>query len=267
MRKSNPIKLHKTSSKTYPQAADSPQQIHTQRVYNPNRAMQYFDRLNSLVNLVVGAVNSIACNALVDAVNELRKSKHYKFKAKQEAKQAIEAYEAWERAHTKNFGDRYNLFLDYLSAAEEAIQPDIDKLYWAIKQVLDKHKTEEAALKSKIETARTLLEYAVCMYDKTLETCRKETGIDFDFLMRPARLTAALHHWTRCEDIVSRTKGETINLNNDPNCVLAFKVIENKITSEEFINRAGWQSLQENPECRKYVSDEDYEALEAAAAS
>ena len=140
MKRSNPIKLHKTSSKSYPQAADSPQHIHTQRVYNPNRAMQYFDRLNSLVNLVVGAVNSIACNALVDAVNELRKSKHYKFKTKQEAKQAIEAYEAWERTHTKNFGDRYNLFLDYLSAAEEAIQPDIDKLYWAIKQVLDKHR-------------------------------------------------------------------------------------------------------------------------------
>lgn len=32
------------------------------------RAMQVFDRLNSLVNLVVGAVNTIAGNAMFDAI-------------------------------------------------------------------------------------------------------------------------------------------------------------------------------------------------------
>lgn len=186
-----------------------------QKVYNPARAMAQFDRLNSLVNLVVGAVNSVATNAMMDAVFILRKTPYYKHETKKRIKLAVADYERWERVHTQNFGDRYNLFLDYLSLTEEQIQKHVDILYYSIKAALDKARVPESDIKAKVELARTLLEYACYIYDSMIDTCRKQTGLNFDHLMRPARLTAALHQWTLVRDLSCQTDC-VVDLNEDP---------------------------------------------------
>ena len=231
------------------------------RVYNPQRAMSHFDKLNSLVNLVVGAVNSVATNAMVDAVFILKKTHYYKFAIKHHIKEAMADYERWEHVHTQNFGERYNLFLDYLSTAEEEIQPHIDILYYSIKNVMDKAKLEHSDIKARVELVRTLLEYSCCIYDQLIETCLKSTGLNFDKLMRSARLTKALHHWTIVESHICKCTTD-IDLNKDPKCRMAFNIIEQKLTSEDFFNKAGYIALQQNPDCRRFVPDEDYEELQ-----
>ena len=55
----------------------------------------------------------------------------------------------------------------------------------------------------------------------------------------------------------------SISLDDDPNCKLAVEIIEKKLTSEDFLNKAGYDALKLNPECIKgSISDEDLKVLE-----
>ena len=86
--------------------------------------------------------------------------------------------------------------------------------------------------------------------------------MNFDSIMRPARLTKCLHAMNMVCSVMCRTRDDTdINLNDDSNCCLAFRIIETKMTSEDFLNKAGFEALSLNPETRKYVSEEDYNEL------
>lgn len=238
-----------------------------------------FNRLNSLINLVVGAVNTIAGRAVFDAKSELFKRKDiYRQEVKMNAKLAEKAYYDYERLHTRNFGGRYNLFLDYLSAVEDNIAKDIDILTYSIAQVLTKHNQKDAMLKAKVETARTMCEYACCMFDRLIKEANTRlraeqvqmfglqvTSKPFDFMpyFAPARLTAVFHYWDKITARLCKTgKGEEqIILNTDPNCKLAFEIIERKVTSEDFINKAGYEALKLNPEHVREISEEDYNEL------
>ena len=126
---------------------------------------EQYHKLNSLMNLVVGAANTIAGRAVIDTKNELYKRKDlWRHEIKLNARLAEKTYYDYERLHTRNFGDRYNLFLDYLRAVEDNIGKDVDMLTYSIAQVLSKHNQKDAMLKAQIETARTMCEYAYLFY-------------------------------------------------------------------------------------------------------
>src|SRR5574344_1908854 len=134
-----------------------------------------FNKLNSLINCVVGAVNTIAGKAVIDTKNELYKRKDlWRQEIKMNARLAEKAYYDYEAIHTRNFGDRYNLFLDYLSAVEDNIGKDVDMLTYSIAQVLSKHNQKDAMLKAQIETARTMCEYACCVFDRLIKEANKK---------------------------------------------------------------------------------------------
>ena len=108
-------------------------------------------KLNSLVNLVVGAVNTIAGKAVIDAKNELYKRKDlWRHEIKYNARLAEKKYYDYEKIHMRNFGVRYNLFLDYLSAIEENISKDVDMLTYSITQLFSNHNQTDAMLKAQI---------------------------------------------------------------------------------------------------------------------
>ena len=243
---------------------------------------EQFYKLNSLMNLVVGAANTIAGRAVIDTKNELYKRKDlWRHEIKLNARLAEKAYYDYERLHTRNFGDRYNLFLDYLSAVEDNIGKDVDMLTYSIAQVLSKHNQKDAMLKAQIETARTMCEYACCVFDRLIKEANKKVynecckyslstmqlrkPFDYTPYFAPARLTAVFHYWDKVTARLCKTgKGEEqIILNTDPNCKLAFEIIERKLTSEDFLNKAGYDALKLNPECIKgSISEEDLKELE-----
>ena len=131
---------------------------------------EQFYKLNSLVNLVVGAVNTIAGKAVIDTKNELYKRKDlWRHEIKYNARLAEKRYYDYEKVHMRNFGVRYNLFIDYLSAIEDNIGKDVNMLTYSIAQVLSKHNQTDAMLKAQIETARTLCEYACCVFDRLMK--------------------------------------------------------------------------------------------------
>lgn len=243
---------------------------------------EQFYKLNSLVNLVVGAANTIAGRAVIDTKNELYKRKDlWRHEIKYNARLAEKTYYDYEAIHTRNFGDRYNLFLDYLSAVEDNIGKDVDMLTYSIAQVLSKHNQKDAMLKARIETARTMCEYACCVFDRLIKEANKKVHnecckyslstmqlrkpFDYTPYFAPARITPVFHYWDKVTARLCKTgKGEEqIILNTDPNCKLAFEIIEKKLTSEDFLNKAGYDALKLNPECIKdSISDEDLKELE-----
>lgn len=241
--------------KTYVQHAPSARQ---------RQAEEVFDRLNSLVNLLVGAVNTIAGKAMFDAIERVKPTPYYRHELKRHLKEAERTYYAYEKRHIQNFGDRTQLFYDYLDTAEEDIQPHVDILRLTIKSMLDKYRQSGTELKAYVETARNLLAFAVHLYDLQVKTADEAApGIHFDKYMNPARLTGTLYHFERAADMICKTEGgAAIDLNKDKDVVLAFHIIEKKLTSEQFLNRVGYEALQLNPECRKYVTPEDWAELE-----
>ncbi|MDE6152453.1 MAG: hypothetical protein K2G12_10795 [Prevotella sp.] len=228
------------------------------------KAEAAFERLNSLMNIVLGAANTVAGKAVYDAREHLAKDKHlWKHSMKRYMNEACHAYDSYEKAHMRNFGDRYRLFLDYLDSVEDGIQPHVDCLRFSIKQVLDRHGEPRSSAMAYVQTARTLVEYSCGVYDKMIEETKEQSGMDFDSIMRPARLTRCLHAMNMVCSVMCRTRDDTdINLNDDSNCCLAFRIIETKMTSEDFLNKAGFEALSLNPETRKYVSEEDYNELQ-----
>ena len=239
-----------------------------------------FNKLNSLINCVVGAVNTIAGKAVIDTKNELYKRKDlWRHEIKMNARLAEKAYYDYEAIHTRNFGDRYNLFLDYLSAVEDNIGKDVDMLTYSIAQVLSKHNQKDAMLKAQIETARTMTQYACDIFDTIIREANKKVSdlciqnfksvrlrkpFDYTPYFAPARLTSVFHYWDKVTARLCKTEGkEPISLNDDPNCKLAFQIIERKLTSEDFLNKAGYDALKLNPECIKgSISKEDLKELE-----
>lgn len=237
---------------------------YARKIQDKDAAMKEFEHLNSLVNIVLGATNTTAGKILYDAKNVLSENKKiWRHEIKHDMKAACKAYDDYEHLHIQNFGDRYQLFLDYLDSVEDEIQPHIDRLRIAIKQALDKYNEPDSDIKSYVETARVIVEYSCKIYDMLLKKAKEKSGIDFNNLMRPARLTATLNNIDKVATRVCKLNNVTdIDLNNDDNCRLAFRVIENKLTSEDFINRTGYEAITLNPESRKYVSDEDFNELE-----
>ena len=239
-----------------------------------------FAHLNSLMNLVIGAVNTIAGKAVIDAKDELfRRKDLWRFEIKKNARLAEDAYYEYEKVHTRNFGDRYNLFLDYLNAVEDNIEKDVNMLTMSIAQVLTKHNQKDSMLKARVETARTMSEYACSMFDSLIEKAnnkvntrcmklilsRKMKPFDFKPSFAAGRITGVFHYWDKVTSVLCKpdNKGESISLNDDPNCKLAFQIIERKLTSEDFLNKAGYDALKLNPECIKgSISEEDLKELE-----
>ena len=241
---------------------------------------EQFYKLNSLMNLVVGAVNTIAGKAVIDTKNELYKRKDlWRQEIKMNARLAEKAYYDYEAIHTRNFGDRYNLFLDYLSAVEDSIAKDVNMLTYSIAQVLTKHNQTDAMLKAQVETARTMSQYACDIFDTIIREANKKVSdlciqnfksvrlrkpFDYTPYFAPARLTSVFHYWDKVTAKLCKTEGkEAISLNDDPNCKLAFQIIERKLTSEDFLNKAGYDALKLNPECiKESISEEDLKELE-----
>ena len=237
-----------------------------------------FNKLNSLINCVVGAVNTIAGKAVIDTKNELYKRKDlWRQEIKMNARLAEKAYYNYEAIHTRNFGDRYNLFLDYLSAVEDSIAKDVNMLTYSIAQVLTKANQTDAMLKAQIETARTMTQYACDIFDTIIREANKKVSelciqnfksvrlrkpFDYTPYFAPARITPVYHYWDKVTAKLCKTEGkEPISLNDDPNCKLAFQIIERKLTSEDFLNKAGYDALKLNPDCISTIAAEDYQEL------
>lgn len=228
------------------------------------KAWRVFEELNTIINLVVGGINTIAGKSMSDAIERVKVTGYFRHDVKSNLNKCVKMYFDYEKRHLTNFENNKRLFLDYLDYVENNIQKDVDIFRISIKSLLDKYGETESELKSYVEAARTLLNLACHIYDAQIDVAReKAPTIDYNSYMYPARLTGVAKHFENAADVICKTRKDVvIDLNEDKNCVLAFRTIQAKITSEDFINKAGYEALKLNPENIAQVSLEDFKILE-----
>lgn len=209
-----------------------------------------FEHCYSRLNLVVGAANSIAGKWLFDAVEMMEQDKKlFRFTIKHEAHFCKKMFNDYEKAHLTDHGGMKQFYIDYLDVMDDRVQPHAEKMYWAIKNRLDKENVENSALFAKMQMATTLIDYSVYLYDYLIADVKATRGYDFDRIMRPARLKGLERCWTAlCNRVCKLPKGVTIDLNEDTVCMLGFRCIENILTNEDELNRAGGEALRLNPD-------------------
>ncbi|MCI6672412.1 MAG: hypothetical protein MSG77_07735 [Prevotella sp.] len=213
--------------------------------------------ISSTFHTTVGSVNDIAHSYLVDAVNEIKKTKHYRHDIKHACKEALERYKNFERREQAtmqhSYVDRRVLYMDFLDGVMAQVQGDIFKLYMTIKQHLDRQKAKESKLKAHVFLAHILLDLSVHFFDAFAEAMKNRVaGVDLRGTFLAGRLAYVFNIW---DEVVKRLTPELHGKDIDdiPNARLAAQIIEQKLSDVEVLYKAGREAVELNKETAEEV--------------
>lgn len=200
-----------------------------------NRIVSKHEPLVVLATYNILFTNDIVCGEIIDAFSRLEKSPLFRQRTKQLARQAVLAQKSYERLVNEIISDRCTFFADANETFAEEVNRHVQVLYWCIKREMDKHNVEHSDVLSKLETARTLCDFACQQFDKRLEelkqTDRRFSGFHLDYL----RLTNLL----RLMNELMRTFYLPCLLDfNTPGCLSAIDILAKKLVDADKIARA-----------------------------
>lgn len=222
--------------------------------------VEAFRRCYSRLNVVLGAANSIAGHYLAQSVEMLRKDKKLcRFEVKHIANECLRLFDAYERAHLTDYSGLKAFYITYLDMMDDKCLPHTERMYWAIKNRLDRDRVQRSDLVAMVELTLTLIDYSVVIYDSLIADVHRKTGYDFNRVLHPARLGPLLKQWENLERKVCRTpKGVKIDLNQDPVCLTGLRCIENVLTNADIHDRAAQEALKLCPDiAAQYGIDPD----------
>ena len=229
------------------------------------RYMEGFDHTNSLINMLVGVANEVARLAISDGMNALRNAGMYRQHVKKLCNETLRRQEQYESVHNNNFGDRLQMWIDYLDSVEEEYRPHIFNIYMSIKQQLDKYRIPQSEAKARVECGRICATMAVAQFDVIMQDMRDRYGADYTPHFIKGRYDGPLHTWTQlCEEVIGKDDDPaySIDFTHDPNCHLAFDVLSRKLNDPDFLNRIGSKAISMNIDvAKKYATDEDLAEL------
>lgn len=209
---------------------------------------------------MIGTANQTAYLAMDDAIEAMRDSGMLRQQVKVKATKAIQEYERYDKAVKQYFhdlgDDRYYLWADLVARAADRLQPDVDKLFFAIKNRIDEKRCRNSAVLAKIQTAVALVTLSTLMYDTMAAQYKRQTMIKIAETFRGGRLTTVESNWKAVGDLTGRQVMQDVNLRDDPQCQLGVQVILARYQSAEFLNEAAGEALRLNPEIEeKYLND------------
>ena len=209
------------------------------------------DRISAAAYVVVLCVNDIADASLRDAVAELRTTKYYRHDVKRISRMCLAKYDTFGKRVETVLRNRFQFWMDLADAYSENMQPHVSKLYWSIKNLLDRNFETDSAVKARLCTAEFMLSAAASNFKGYFDAQAEKYGVDIRTWFREADLTNILHMWSRVCDIVLARKTphcKPIDIAHDPTCALAGKCIANLMLSSDIINAAGKAAILANPD-------------------
>ena len=154
------------------------------------------------------------------------------------------------------YGDRRAFLMDYMDSWQEYMKHDVDIFRFSISAYLMKlGYDKENMLMTLVFAAHVMLEYACTLWDYFLDISKERTGLDLSQEYKAARLTSVYNYW--CSVSQSLDPRDTVDLDKDKNCRMAFDIIQRKATSADSINKAGEQALDYNEDVRQWANDYD----------
>ena len=242
-------------------------------VWDIRRAMliQQHDRYEELQDemakqfwSMIGTANQVAYMAIDDAVEQMRETGMLKQKQKQKAMKALEEYHRYERnayEHFREVGmDRYAFWQDFVGRAAEKLQPDVQRLHYAIKNVIDRAGVRNSETMASIQTGVALVTLSTLMFDTMAEKFQRQTMGDVGMIFRGGRMTAVERNWLEVADVTGRQVIKDVNLRDDPQCQLGINVILTRYQSADFLNEAASEALRVNPAICEQLTDEEKES-------
>ena len=206
---------------------------------------------------IIGSSNQMAYIAMDEAVDALKEAGLFRQQVKQSAQRALAEYEKYEKLCTRHFkdydDDRYYLWQDLIGRAAGKLEPDIQKLYFAIKSKIDRYKVRNAVALAKVQTAMALVSLANLLFDEMAAKFQRQTPVRIADNFKAGRITACESHWRLVGYFTGRTDLADVDLRNDPQCQLAVQVILTRYQAADFLNDAAKEALELNPDVeRKY---------------
>lgn len=209
---------------------------------------------------MIGTANQTAYLAMDEACEAMQECGMMKQMVKVKSMKAIEEYELYDKAvkqHFRDIGDdRYYLWADLVAHAADRLQPDVTKLFFAIKNKIDGQRVRNSVALAKVQTAVALVTLSTLMYDTMAAQYQRQTIIRIAETFRCGRLTAVESLWKAVGELTGRQVMQDVNLRDDPQCQLGVQVILARYQSAEFLNEAAGEALRLNPEIEeKYLND------------
>ena len=201
---------------------------------------------------MIGTANQCAYAAMDEAVEAMQDCGLFKQQAKVKAQRAMAEFEKYESEAHRHFDELGNntwgLWQDLVCRATAKLQPDIQKLYFAIKNVLDKNQVKNADALAKIQTVLALVTLSTLMFDTMIEQFQKHTPLHLQSTIAGGRLTATERCWRIVGEVTGKQLLRDVDLAHDEACMLGVKVLLTRSQKVDFLNEAAGEALELNPE-------------------
>lgn len=208
---------------------------------------------------MIGTANQCAFLAMDDAVDAMIEAGMMRHQVKVKAMKALQEFERYDKAVRKHFDDfaddRYYLWADMTTRAAERLQPDVLKLYSAIKNKMDGEGVKNSEALSKVQVALALVTLSTLMYDTMAAQYQRQTPIRIAETFNKGRLTACESLWRAVATLTGKQVLQRVNLRDDPACQLGVREILTKYQRADFLNDAAGEALDLNPEIKRLVNE------------
>jgi hypothetical protein len=142
----------------------------------------------------------------------------------------------------------YNL-MSCADKLQDYISNDVYLLKMSFKNYLDKFGIAQSEMLANIHVARVLLDRAVKAYSEYFKSVSKQLGYDISPYMEIFRMDGVFKWWNEMSECMTQKVDNTdlvINFNEDKNCRLSVKVINDKLSNFGKLNDIIIDGLEEN---------------------
>lgn len=216
------------------------------------------DHFSAMFWAVIAPISNVAVMEVKAAYDLLKKEPAlFRQSVKKNAKTAMQRIDQYDDAVCRTMkenlnGDRKQYWLDYSDEHYERIRHDLDIFRLTVLQVLTKFNEPHRDIKCRLVTSHALLNYSVGMCDMYFKKVNEGWHVDLSNDFRDARLSYVLSPWLSVVDALCTSK-MPIDIDNDPNVRLAFKVIETKLINIDRLGEIGDTALDLNPDVENEV--------------
>ena len=227
-----------------------------------NKAEDLYNEMAQHFWPMIGTANQCAYLAMDAAIDAMQEAGIFRQQVKRDAQRAVEEFHKYERLclhHFKEIEDeRFYLWQDLVGHAADKLQPDVEKLFFAIKNKIDSYKVPNAAALARIQTAMAMVSLANLMFDEMVSKFQKQTPVRIADSFKAGRLTASENHWKMVGYLTGKQVLANIDLSHDASCQLGVQVILTRYQAADFLNDAAKEALELNP-----LIDEKYKNPES----
>ncbi len=231
--------------------------------------------------VVAAAANELASVAVFDAMDTLRRNGFHGNKEARKwatkCEKDIHSYETMMRIRLQDASrrmgtvaddgrDKYTLWLDTTDRVDEEMKPHMDRLYYAVKMVMDRYSTPHSETLARMWTAHIMLQFAIRQFDTLFSDQKSRTGISLRGAFASGCMTGQLKAWHHALEALDKQlcpkDAPDVVLDQDPAVRTGVRAIYNKLNDPDLYNRGAEYGISLNPEVVT-VSGEDLKELQA----